>query len=118
VSAIPVVGWTMAPAAAAEAYAAVAAMAGPASLDVGAWNVPRDMTANIHKGETVVPTNFAEGMRQSGGFGGAGGGGDTHLHMNISAIDGASVANLVHSQGFRDEIAKSVGKHINRGGRF
>ncbi|HZR02413.1 MAG TPA: hypothetical protein VFA81_04470, partial [Burkholderiales bacterium] len=60
------------PIAAGAAFAAVAAYEGLASLDVGAWNVPHDMVAQIHKGESVVPTTFAEGMRQNGGFTGAG----------------------------------------------
>jgi hypothetical protein len=80
VAQIPYVGWILAPIAAGAAFAAVAAYEGLASLDVGAWNVPHDMVAQIHKGESVVPTTFAEGMRQNGGFTGAarddGGGGN------------------------------------------
>jgi hypothetical protein len=43
--------------AALQPYAALAA------LDVGAWDVPRDMVAQIHKNEMVVPADFASGLR-------------------------------------------------------
>ena len=119
VAQIPYVGWIMAPGAAAAAFAEVSSMAGIASLDVGAWNVPHDMVAQIHKGETVVPTTYAEGMRQSAGGGGdGGGGGDTHHHnWHVNALDGASLSAVVHSPGFQKELASSMRKHFNRGGR-
>ncbi len=88
VAQIPYVGWILAPAAASAAFAAVAAYQGLASLDVGAYNVPQDMVAQIHKGETVVPKNFAEGMREGGGFGG--GGATIHVH----AMDAQSVQDF------------------------
>jgi len=52
------------------AFMAVAAYEGMASLAAGAWEVPHDMTANIHKGESVIPKNFAEGLRNSGNLSG------------------------------------------------
>ncbi len=70
-AAIPIVGPELAPGAAAAAYAQVMgyqAGLGLASLDVGAWEVPRDMPAFLHQGEMVVPTNFAQGVRENGGF--------------------------------------------------
>ncbi len=67
---IPIVGPVLAPIAAGTAFAAVAAFDALTSLDVGAWNVPHDMPAYIHKGESVVPQKFAEGLRDSGGLGG------------------------------------------------
>jgi hypothetical protein len=39
------------------------------SFAVGSYNVPRDMTANIHKGEMIIPAAQAERLR-SGGMGG------------------------------------------------
>ena len=99
VSAIPYVGWIMAPVAAAGAFAAVAAYNVMTSLDVGAWNLPHDMPANLHAGEMVIPQNFAEGLRSGGGIGGGpmtqninysptihgGGGGDMHALMQGQA---------------------------------
>lgn len=70
-AAIPVVGPGMAPAAAATAEVNVDAFAGAAALDVGAWNIPKDMPANIHQGEMVVPRTFADGLRAGGSLGGA-----------------------------------------------
>jgi len=69
---------------AAAAYAAVAAMEGLVSLDVGAWNLGSDTVAQLHQGEMVIPQNFAQGLRDGGGFGG--GGGDNYT-ININAID-------------------------------
>lgn len=74
VAGIPYVGPFLAPAAAGVAYAAVMAYDSLASLDVGAWNVPQDMVAQIHKNEMVVPATFAQGMRD-GSFSGGGQGG-------------------------------------------
>ncbi len=34
------------------------------SLDTGTMNVPKDMPANIHKGEIIVPRSFSESIRQ------------------------------------------------------
>ena len=34
------------------------------SFAVGTPNVPNDMLANIHKGETIIPTTFSEGLRR------------------------------------------------------
>lgn len=94
VAAIPFFGWAMAPEVGAEAYASGVTFAGLASLDVGAWEVPDDMTANIHKGEMVIPETFATGLRD-GSFAGSGGGDgpafspSLHLQVNgkLSARD-------------------------------
>lgn len=66
ISAIPVVGPGLAPAAAAGAVTAVESFQGLVALDVGAYNVPKDMPAYIHAGEMVVPADFASGLRSGG----------------------------------------------------
>lgn len=111
VSSIPVVGWVLAPVAASAAYAAVAAYEGMASLDSGTLNVPQDMTANIHRGEAVLPVPFAQGLRQSlaGGAGGgaAGNPAPVHIHFPGSAQGNMFVAQL---DDFRDAINLLVRK--------
>ncbi len=64
VAQIPYVGWLLAPPAAAAAFAAVAAFGGMIpSFDVGTPFVPRDMVAQIHQGEIIVPAAQAAGIR-------------------------------------------------------
>lgn len=36
----------------------------------GLWDVPQDMAAIIHRGESIVPADFAQQMRANGGYGG------------------------------------------------
>jgi hypothetical protein len=120
VAQIPYVGWAMAPEAAAAAYASVAAMAPAASLDVGAWNVPHDMTAQIHAGESVVPKTFAEGMRENGGFGGGGDGDTVHNHthnyaMSVSSMDSKDFARFIGSSRNRDAIIDMLREHLGNG---
>lgn len=93
VSAIPLVGWILAPAAAAVAFGAVEAFgSGIASFDVGSYNVPSDQIAQIHQGEMIIPKTFADSLRQGGGIGGAG----QSYNVTINAVDANSVANLLN----------------------
>lgn len=80
-------------------------------LATGAWNLPGDMPAMLHKGEMVVPAVHAEALREGKGLnwgssrssssgassssGGGGGGGDTHIYIN--AVDARSIQNLLRS---------------------
>lgn len=102
VASIPYVG----PALAAAAFAAIMAMIlGSRGHAVGSWDVPGDMVTKIHKGEMIVPAEFAQNVREGGGIGG--GGGAVHVHVN--AVDGDSVRRL-----FRDHapvIAESIRRH-------
>ncbi|HEY2446251.1 MAG TPA: hypothetical protein VGI20_10990 [Rhizomicrobium sp.] len=77
---IPIVGPLLAPAAAATTFADTMSWAGALAFDVGAWELPHDMPGMLHKGEMVVPTDFASGLRGNGGMGGMGGG----QHFNFS----------------------------------
>ena len=74
---IPYVGPVLAPAAAASTFADTMSWASALAFDVGAWEIPGDMRAILHKGEMVVPENFASGLR--GNAGGLGGG----QHFNV-----------------------------------
>lgn len=109
VSAIPYVGWLLAPPAAAAAFAAVAAFD---SFDVGTPYVPSTGLAMIHEGEAIVPKGKAQAWRE--GDLGLGGGGETHLHFHANSLDPKSAAGY-----FKDNaphIAKAVMSHMRNGG--
>jgi hypothetical protein len=80
-SAIPVVGPELAPAAAAAAVSETLSFASLLSLRTGAWELPGDALALLHRGEMVVPENFAQGFRAaiptSAGTG---------VHMNYAPV--------------------------------
>lgn len=88
----------MGPAAGAPAAAASSLVLGAGSaigtLAVGAWEIPGDMLAVIHRGETVMPADFASGFRAAVG-GGGGRGGSPSAQISIAAMDGASVKRVL-----------------------
>lgn len=107
---------------AAAAQATVAGMAGAvASADIGMWQVPRDQLALIHQNELVMPAGPAGALRDmltntSNAGAGAGGGSvaihpTTHFHVN--AMDGASVASWMRSNG--PGMAKSLDQAVRHG---
>ena len=123
VAQIPYVGWILAPAAASAAFATVAAYEGLASLDVGTNYVPRDMVAQIHEGEAVVPKAFNPFAR-GGGFAlaGAGASGFSEEHnyhgdVNVSAFDASSVARMLRRPGMRNSVVDSAVRAFRRGAR-
>jgi hypothetical protein len=76
VAAIPVTGWAMAPAVGAAALAEGLAFLPSAA---GGWErVPQDTLAAIHKDEQVLPSSYAEGLRNLVASGGVG---DVHAHF-------------------------------------
>ena len=83
------------------------AMGGIKGFAVGSWDVPSDMFTKIHKGEMIVPAQFADSIRDGGGMGGKGGG-DVHLH--VSAMDGASVQRVFMDNGHH--IAQSLRRQV------
>jgi hypothetical protein len=116
VSAIPYVGWVLAPAAAAAAFAAVLAFGG--KLPVGShagglWNVPSDTMAFIHKQETILPAHIAQPMRDffTGG-GSMAGGGDSYA-ITVQAIDTRAGAQfLMNNAGV---IAQGLARELRNG---
>ncbi|MET7242501.1 cell wall hydrolase [Methylobacterium sp. EM32] len=103
------------PAVAGQATVAAAAAAIP-SFAVGAWSLPGDTLANVHRGEMIVPaaaTPWAQSLMAQAAGGGAGaasaGGGDVHFH--VSAMDAAGVRSFFRAN------ARHIMEAINDGVR-
>jgi len=64
------------------------------SFAVGSLNVPKDMTANIHKGEMIIPKPFAESVR-SGEATVGGGSGGINIYVQGSVIDSQGLLAIV-----------------------
>lgn len=108
VAQIPYVGWILAPIAAGAAFAAVAAFD---SFDVGTPNVPRDMLAQIHQGEAIVPARQAQKWRDGDlGIGGGNSQPDVHTHFHISSLDSAGVSKMMqkHSSAIGAAVAQAA----------
>ena len=103
------------PALAGEATVAAAAAAIP-SFAVGAWSLPGDTLANVHRGEMIVPaaaTPWAQSLMAQAAGGKAGsapaGAGDVHFH--VTAVDAAGVKAFFRSN------ARHIMEAINDGVR-
>ncbi|MFZ6686583.1 hypothetical protein ACO0K0_02410 [Undibacterium sp. SXout11W] len=82
-AAIPGSGWMIAAGAGLAAYAAAKSFM--PSFAVGAWDLPHDMIAQVHQGETILPRTFAEDFRNNAGS--MGGGGPTvHYYDNSGRL--------------------------------
>ncbi len=88
------------PAAVAEGAAVKGAVLSMAAFDIGAWQIDADQVAMVHRNEMVMPAAEAGAFRSmlsnaanSGGAAGAASNGDTHVHLNVSALDAGSVKN-------------------------
>ena len=90
---------TAAPAMGEAAAAQALSFGSMLAFDVGAWNLPADMPALLHKGEMVVPQNFASGLRANGGVGG----GDTvfnnHYYPTINMREPNDIGRLLGASG-------------------
>lgn len=102
---------------AAAAAAALIEVKNLAHFDVGAWSIPHDMPAMVHRNEMIVPRPFADDFRSAvSGRGTAGGGGtagDVHLHLHTADGDDAKRFLL----GNADAVAAAV-KEAHRRGAF
>ncbi|HVA15462.1 MAG TPA: hypothetical protein VNF99_19595 [Stellaceae bacterium] len=88
--------------------------AGLFSAEGGAWSVPSDMLAMVHKQESILPAGVAQPMRDffSGGAAGTGGGGDSYA-ITIQAIDTQSGAQfLMNNAG---AIAQGLTRELRNG---
>jgi hypothetical protein len=118
---IPYVGPFIAPAAASAAYVAVAAYEGLASLDTGTNYVPRNMVANIHEGEAVVPKAYnpaAGGTPGDTGQSGGGKGDTTHNYggNNIS-VGSSDIKKLLSGRGAQRQLMDTLAGAYRRGAR-
>jgi hypothetical protein len=107
---------------AAAAQATVAGMTGAiASADIGMWQVPKDQLALIHQNELVMPAGPAGALRDmltnnpSAGAGASGGNVAIHptTHFHVNAMDGASVASWMRSNG--PGMAKALDQAVRHG---
>lgn len=107
---IPGVGWMMVPGVVASTFALLKGML--PSFDVGSWNVPTDMMANIHAGEMIVPAAESEKIRDMASRGSGG-----NQHINITAFDAYGVQKLFSQH--KAQILRAVheatrnGTHLN-----
>jgi hypothetical protein len=103
------------------AQATVAGMAGAvASADIGMWRAPGDMLTLIHHNELIMPAPEAGAFRSmltSSASGGASPGASVAIHptthFNVSALDGASVASWMRSNG--PGMAKALDQAVRHG---
>lgn len=108
-AAIPIIGPELALAAAAAMMTSMQPFVGLASLDSGTNFVPNDMMAMVHQGERIIPA--AQNTQLMAALnGGSAGGGDIHLHLNVSAVDGQSVARMFNNNG--GALMKTIGQQI------
>jgi hypothetical protein len=109
---IPVIGPVLGAAAAGATFAGVMAFESMAGAEQG---VPRDMPIFAHQGEMILPRNISESVKTMADNGGSNGGGDTHIHMHVSAFDGKTVSDFFHSN--RGLVAKTLTKAVRNGMR-
>jgi hypothetical protein len=98
----------------AAAQAAAILAYGLPKAEEGAY-VPRDMPIFAHQGEMILPRNISESVKTMADNGGSNGGGDTHIHMHVSAFDGKTVSDFFHST--RGLVAKTLTKAVRNGMR-
>ena len=108
------------PAAAGPAAAAQATVAGAASIasfDIGAWNIPQDQLAMVHKNELVMTASQGDAFRNLVNNGGARSDAPPSVHapvnFHVHALDAQGVASFLQGNG--REIMKAVGRHVQDG---
>lgn len=114
----------MGPAAAGPAAAsmgAVQSVASAVAYDVGAWEIPTDQMAVVHKGETIMTASQGAAFRSamnmiSNGSAGqqqAAKGGDNHAHFHVSSPDAAGVKAFFGNNS--RELVKALGSAMKDG---
>jgi hypothetical protein len=77
----------------------------PPAMAVGTWQVPRDMTATIHRGEQIIPRPMAEAVRS--GEAALTGAGARATGPTYLVVDGRIMGEVVDN--YRLGIAKNMG---------
>jgi hypothetical protein len=109
----------MGPAAAGPAAAAQGAVLSVAAFDIGAWSIPQNQLAMVHQNELIMPAAEAGAFRSmlsqqaSGGGAGAQSGGDTHVHLNVHALDAGSVKTWLGNNS--RQIMKAMNQAVKSG---
>lgn len=74
----------------------------------GAYNLPHDMIAQVHKGEMIIPADLASRLRGGQGFAspsGGGGGGTTAVTVYIGTFYG-------HDPDAADELSENIARRV------
>lgn len=109
----------MGPAAAGPAAASMGQVMSVAAFDIGAWSIPQDQLAMVHRNELVMPAAEAGAFRSmlsqqvNGGGASVQGGGDTHVHLNVNALDAGSVKNWLGNNS--RQIMKAINQAVKNG---
>lgn len=93
-AAIPVVGWSIAPAVAAEAYSNILGFEALNAFAAGGI-VPDDSLALVHKNEMVLPASLSAGLSQMIASDESGGS-SVHINFSVSATDSKSFESRLH----------------------
>lgn len=113
-AAIPVVGWSMAPAVAAEAYSNILGFEALNAFAAGGI-VPDDSLAFVHKNEMVLPASLSSGLSQMIGSGDEGGGNNLNVNFSVAATDSRSFEGRLHEHA--DALVQVI-KRAWRHGKF
>jgi hypothetical protein len=101
----------------AAAQATVAGAASIASFDIGAWNIPQDQLAMVHKNELVMTASQGDAFRSFVNNGEARSDSAPQVHapvnFHVHALDAQGVASFLQGNG--REIMKAVGRHVQDG---
>lgn len=69
----------------------------------GAFNIPQNMLAVVHRGEMIIPRPFAEDLRRRGGFGG----GNVYVTVQIESP-------VIRSEQDIDELVRVIEERVSR----
>jgi hypothetical protein len=84
------------------------------SLDIGTWNVPFDMPAQLHSGEIVVPRFESDLFRNAVRAGGQGANITVVVNHSVSAIDAQSFQGTIRKNS--NLIANEIGRALRKKG--